>query len=121
MTEPSSLYQGLIQRLGGCGEIRRRWQVEFYVESVDRKNVVVDKWTQIGWRARTVVFGAYEEVIDDLSPVLASGNPAFSGNPVVLGEILYIPQCVKAAVTSYATTAKLRVPGLARVHDSSGD
>jgi hypothetical protein len=35
--------------------------------------------------------------------------------------MLYIPQCVNAGATSYSTTAKLRVQGVARVHDSSGD
>src|ERR1035438_3885609 len=35
--------------------------------------------------------------------------------------MLYIPQCVKAAVLSNAITTKLRVPALACPHDSSGE
>src|SRR6516162_2411689 len=49
------------------------------------------------------------------------GTPAFSGRPVAVPEMLYIPQWVNEAVMSNRTTTKLLVPAGAFVHESSGD
>src|SRR4029077_6544013 len=54
-------------------------------------------------------------------PKVLLGTPALAGSPVLLPEMLYIPQCVKEAVVSNATTTKVRVRGGARSQDSSGD
>src|SRR5580658_9048879 len=48
-------------------------------------------------------------------------TPAFCGSPAELPAMLYIAQWVKAAVTSYSVTTRLRVPGGAPVHESWGD
>src|SRR5262249_526524 len=48
-------------------------------------------------------------------------TPRPKGIMVVVGGMLYMPQCVKPAVASKAITTKLVVPGGTLVQDSSGD
>src|SRR5215831_12673584 len=54
-------------------------------------------------------------------PNLLPASPALLGSPIALGEMLYMPQWVNAAVTSYRTTTKLVVPSGAFVQESSGE
>jgi hypothetical protein len=63
-------------------------------------------------------YSAAEKSLTIWSPYMLPATPAFSGSPVAVREILYIPQCVKAAVTSYRTTTKLRVPVGGDVHEA---
>ena len=76
VTEPSRPEQRLVQGFSDRRKILQSRQMELFVESVHRKNIMVNKGESVGRRTRTVVFFAGEEVIEDLSAELA---PSHSG------------------------------------------
>ena len=75
------------------------------------------------WRARAVVTLVADPVIvrDLYAKGVLPATPVFSGSEVVVAAMLYIPQWVNAAVSSYKITTKLRVLPLGLVQDSAGD
>src|SRR5215472_2219063 len=68
------LNQSVVKRLRSSREIRERGQLHARVESIDGENISVNERRDARWRARPVVFGADEEVVDHLLTELAAGN-----------------------------------------------
>ena len=85
--------QGVIQSLRGGRKVCRPRKLQGRVESIDRKHIMVNERLH-RWRTGPVVsVGTQEKVVFDLLSKLARKCRRS-------GEMLYIPQCVKAAVVS---------------------
>jgi len=62
-----------------------------------------------------------EKSLNTCCPNVLPAIPAFGGSCLVPGAMLYMPQCVKDAVTSNMVTTKLCVSSGAFVQESSGE